>query len=514
VTPLRFSSRLATWGRRPDIRVTAALLALAAGVRIGFWCATELTLEDALISARYAHNIAQGNGFVYNLGEWVLGTTTPLWTLILAALEIIGFRDPISAGKALGILLDCASLTMLLSLFPRASHTSRLLFGILFAASPTIVPITVSAMETPLLIFSMALTLAGMERRHSYFGVGLALTLLTRIDGAIFVLVMGGASMLRHRRWAIRQLAIAALLCVPWFTFAFVTYGSVVPQSVVAKSGVYDLGVGRSAASMLGHFLPLGEDDPLRYIVKSVLTLLGVVAFGVVALRAQRFLPLGLFFVLYITAFSLSGGLIFSWYLVPPVIMLYVTMALAASATLSLLPPSAGRWRMLIGGIVLTLGVAHHGVLLPPRFEKYAELQSFEDALRRPIGLWLRERTAPRATVFLEPIGYIGYYAGIERRIVDEIGLVAPEITDIRGEGPGWYTRALRRVAPDYLVQYRAALEENASEGTGDPLFKNREEELVFRSQYSPVAEFDVTDRFPGVSTREKAYVILRRTGQ
>ena len=116
--------------------------------------------------------------------------------------------------------------------------------------------------------------------------------------------------------------------------------------------------------------------------------------------------------------------------------------------------------------------------------------------------------------MFLEPIGYIGYYAGIERRIIDEIGLVAPKITEIRREGPGWYARALRMATPDYLVQYRAALEENASEGTGDPLFKNREEELLFRSQYTTVTEFDVTGRFPGIPAREKAYVILRRTGE
>ncbi|MBI1784674.1 hypothetical protein HYR69_05970, partial [Candidatus Sumerlaeota bacterium] len=44
--------------------------------------------DDPYITARYARNLAAGNGFVYNSGERVLGTTSPLLTLILAAAMI------------------------------------------------------------------------------------------------------------------------------------------------------------------------------------------------------------------------------------------------------------------------------------------------------------------------------------------------------------------------------------------------------------------------------------------
>ena len=43
------------------------------------------TIDDAYITFRYARNLLAGNGFVFNPGERVLGTTTPLFTLILAA---------------------------------------------------------------------------------------------------------------------------------------------------------------------------------------------------------------------------------------------------------------------------------------------------------------------------------------------------------------------------------------------------------------------------------------------
>jgi len=52
------------------------------------------TVDDAYITFRYARNLANGVGFVYNAGERVLGTTTPAYTLLLAALSRLGgFAD-------------------------------------------------------------------------------------------------------------------------------------------------------------------------------------------------------------------------------------------------------------------------------------------------------------------------------------------------------------------------------------------------------------------------------------
>src|SRR5438477_8755369 len=40
--------------------------------------------DDGYITLRYAANIAEGRGFVYNVGEPVWGTTTPLLALVLS----------------------------------------------------------------------------------------------------------------------------------------------------------------------------------------------------------------------------------------------------------------------------------------------------------------------------------------------------------------------------------------------------------------------------------------------
>src|SRR5262249_5822801 len=60
-----------------------SLLAILTGVF--FYIHGGFVQDDAYITYRYARNIAQGLGFVYNLNQPVLGTTTPLFTLLLAA---------------------------------------------------------------------------------------------------------------------------------------------------------------------------------------------------------------------------------------------------------------------------------------------------------------------------------------------------------------------------------------------------------------------------------------------
>ena len=69
--------------------------------------ATHFTSEDFLITLRYAENLAGGHGFVYNPGERVLGTTTPLYALFLALAAALGLPAD-GVGKAVNILADGA----------------------------------------------------------------------------------------------------------------------------------------------------------------------------------------------------------------------------------------------------------------------------------------------------------------------------------------------------------------------------------------------------------------------
>jgi hypothetical protein len=54
-----------------------------------------ILFDDAMISMRYAYNLAQGNGLVWNTGEYVEGFTNPLWVGFMALFHLL----PIAASK-------------------------------------------------------------------------------------------------------------------------------------------------------------------------------------------------------------------------------------------------------------------------------------------------------------------------------------------------------------------------------------------------------------------------------
>lgn len=66
-------------------------------------------LDDAFISFRYAYNLAEGRGLVYNEGERVEGSTNLLWTLLVAAGIRLGFEAP-EAAHVLDLAAGVAAL--------------------------------------------------------------------------------------------------------------------------------------------------------------------------------------------------------------------------------------------------------------------------------------------------------------------------------------------------------------------------------------------------------------------
>src|SRR5215510_13476622 len=67
-------------------RIDVLYISLLAGAALAWgWFYRHFAQDDAFITYRYAQNLVMGYGFVYNPGEpSVLGTTTPLYTLLLA----------------------------------------------------------------------------------------------------------------------------------------------------------------------------------------------------------------------------------------------------------------------------------------------------------------------------------------------------------------------------------------------------------------------------------------------
>ncbi len=215
-----------------------AIARVGAGATLGF-----RPFDDSFITFRYARNLVEGYGFTYNAGEFVLGTTTPLWTLVLAAASAVGLPLP-AFSLWFALVADGISALLLCRLLLRLNYSPIVgaAASILFLAFFDALSLARSGMEVSLFTLCTVATLAALEegasRRAALF-CGLAM--LTRPEGVVLAGVLAISLWITTsgRRPVARWLGPAAVLAavvVPWVLYAIVTFGSPVPQSVVAKA--------------------------------------------------------------------------------------------------------------------------------------------------------------------------------------------------------------------------------------------------------------------------------------
>src|SRR5262249_4917149 len=116
----------------------------------------------------------------------------------------------------------------------------------------------------------------------------------------------------------------------------------------------------------------------------------------------------------------------------------------------------------------------------------------------------LRARCDPGDVAMLEPIGMIGFACPIV--VIDETGLVSPDVARRRLTGPGWYTDIVAERKPRWLIVRRGVLHsQRAFAGTGRP-FRNAAERDALIERYPTVAA-------TGDSTSENSLLLLERRG-
>jgi arabinofuranosyltransferase len=92
------------------------------------------TVDDAYISFRYAHNLAEGEGLVFNPGEYVEGYTNLLWTLLMTLPEALGipvhfFAVYLGLGFGLLALFEAWRICRLLGLSSWGTAAAVLVLG-------------------------------------------------------------------------------------------------------------------------------------------------------------------------------------------------------------------------------------------------------------------------------------------------------------------------------------------------------------------------------------------------
>lgn len=456
--------------------ITLLLPAVALAARL---LAGPRTIDDAFITFRYARNLLAGSGLVFNPGENVLGTTTPLYAFLLAGIASISRSENYPwLALLVNSLADTVTCLLLVGL-GRDLCGRRLigvLAGLLWSIAPMSVTFAIGGLETSVFVLLLTATaLAYVRGRTRLAALLAALLLLTRPDGALLVLPLMLDLVLRRARARAFPLAEAGLfmaVLAPWAIFATAFFGSPVPHSITAKALAYRLPPTAALVRLLQHYgTPFFEQDvlgrlwPLAGVLYLVLSLVG----GLAAVRRNSHSwPVVVFPWIYLVAYAAANPLIFRWYLAPPLpfyfllilIGLYTVLRDVARSTRLAQPTLRAGWAAalaasLLGAMSLnqwTLRPDHGRVQPAPRMA-WHELE----LLYTTVANALASQVTPHTIVAAGDVGALGYYSGA--RILDTVGLMSPEATAYYPLDPALYVinyaippDLILDKQPDYVV--------------------------------------------------------------
>jgi len=117
-------------------------------------------LDDSWIFWVFGRNLATGNGFSFNPGQAILGTTSILWVLVLAGSYLITHHI-VFISKLWGVIFFLAAvlLTYRICLFHTRSRTVAFAGTMIFALAPPLIFGALSGMEISLATFLLCLTI-------------------------------------------------------------------------------------------------------------------------------------------------------------------------------------------------------------------------------------------------------------------------------------------------------------------------------------------------------------------
>ncbi|MEZ5965072.1 MAG: hypothetical protein R3F56_14655 [Planctomycetota bacterium] len=428
-------------------RIVVGGVGVAALLMVGAWLharSYDFVSDDTFIALRYARNLLEGHGLVFNVGERVEGFSSFASVLMLAGLGSLGV-DLLTAARGLSMLatLACMLLAWRVVWGAGGSPWGALTAPALIATSAPVACWALAGLDAPVFAaLSLAAVATGdrLIRGGSAWAAGTAAGLLVwaRPEGALAATVFlatasffVGAARLRRTlpAWSLLVLSLGVLLLVRRSY-----YGEWLPNTYHAKMGALSVDlVGRGLTYLADYARDAGgtplllapllaacwRRDATWWIV--AVTLAGLV--GCTVLEGGDGLPMYRFLVPAVPLWSALCGMA------------------VADGVARLGPPGGSVTPRRVLPWLLAVGLAAWGGACPgpdsEQYLRYRGQRDFELEAWTAAGRWLRRNAAPGASVACVPIGAVGYYSGLP--LIDMLGLTDRHIARVPlALGQGW----------------------------------------------------------------------------
>lgn len=421
-------------------------------------------LDDAWIHFQFARNISQGDGFSYNPGEPMPGSTAPLWTVALAGVGLFSQEAQVYLISSLVLsaffLLTAVWLTYGFTFWLTQNNWTALLAGLATACTGRLLWAGLAGMETTAFAaFSLAaIWVYAKGGLRPFSALLFALASQLRPEGhLLFALVVIDTLWEFHRkerkerteflsfwRGVITAGVIYGLINVPYALFSLAVTERPLPNTFYAKAGSQHLFSWRTLRETVAlHW----QDNPIAFVLLPI---------GLLPVwRRSRVAAVWLVGLLIMVAFIIDVVWHHGRYTLPLIPFQMIAAAVGAQWVVEHLSTN---W-LKVGTAVLTGVLLLGGAWKLPAWAQMLGYNSQEILeVDVALGHWLAENTPPDALVAVDDIGAIGFLS--ERRLLDLNGLISPEVWPaIQSEPAGRprneaYARLLSPLAPDYLAVF------------------------------------------------------------
>ncbi len=440
--------------------------------------------DDALISCRYAQNLMQGNGLVFNAGERVEGYTNFLWIILLSLFARLGL-DMITVSKILGIVSGCVTLILLYQIsrlfFPKRDWLFSLFPSLLLTATGAFAYWSTSGLETSFFVM-MVLVSTYLYLTDSRLWVVLcSVNTLVRPEGALIFGIL-----LLHKllfgKGQIKEVLIClggfGLLLIPFAAFKVWYYGDILPNPFYAKTGL--------SFEYLGSGLKYFWQFLKHYGLWGVVYIVPVLFFRSLDSKGRMLFMLVYLYTLYVITVGGDVLKVHRFFLpILPVLYLLVTVFLR-----KLYVRMKGDSKVRIALVIISFSIPVVFFLVPHKWIR--DVRDVEKSLVEGMQYraeYLKAYFQTGFSISVTTIGSISYYLGTDSKVIDMLGLTDKYISrhpeEFEGITATWKerrynTRYLLSLDPDFIL-FSTGLKPSAPAERA--LFLNSK----FRENYSPI---------------------------
>lgn len=464
------------------LRLSRWPIIAAVVVCLAFALVTDHRWEDYYITYRVSKNLAVGNGLVFDEGLRLHTFTSPIGVLLPAlAAKVTGSDEQaLWLFRVWSIAAFAGAVWFLVRTAQalRWSAWAAALLPLWLILDAKSVDFAINGMETAFMLLLLAATVHTLATGRGKFGHRLGviwgLLMWTRPDAFVFggaislawlaILPSEGDGAPTRREVLVeylRAVVVAALIYLPWFAWAWWYYGTPVPHTIVAKGLNRSLQLSELWRTLAYNVIGFPWRGATRDVfAPSYATSLGgwptlagyywvhaawvALVLWVLPWCSRVTRALSLAFLLALLYGMLSP--VYPWYL--PSHGIFALAALASALNDGLASQKGAT-------LCKVLGIGHVLVcagLLAGSAYQLRHQQRLIEGQRKEIGLWLREQAQGQPqTVFLECVGYIGYFSGL--RMTDYPGLTCPPMVEARRAlGDANWASLIEELKPDWLV--------------------------------------------------------------